>query len=110
MISTPLARDLARVSLPAEDFGPEYASEGTYSGAVYKHYERRLGNINQVFSTRQVYRTGGELPVNEVQRQWVEDDPVPGDRYNLGWKVNVETEGLIEGEIGFYDLDLPWNR
>ena len=94
----------------AEDFGLDYVSEGIYSGATYKHYERRLGNINQVFSIRQDYRTGGDLAVNEVQRQWVEDGLVPSDHYNLGWKVNVETEGLIEGEIGFYDLDLPWNR
>ncbi|MEM7625261.1 MAG: hypothetical protein AAF333_06505 [Planctomycetota bacterium] len=96
----------------ANNYNLQYVSQGTYDGATYKHYSRQLGQINQVFSIRQNYRTQGWSSVNWIQRQWVLSGLVPGSAWNLGWKINIETAGKFANgsECGFTDLNLPWNN
>ena len=86
--------------------GATYRGEGTYDGAVYKHFTVRYREINQVWSIRQTYRTGGWCSVGYVQADWLKLSLVP-DVFNLGWKANLETNGENRGEAVFGTLSLP---
>ena len=95
----------------ADRLGLNYNSETEHDGAVYKHYTVRFGNINQVWSIRQSYRSGGWSATNWIQREWYLRGMVPWWYHNLGWKVNIETAGGFNAgsNCGFYDLSLPTN-
>ena len=86
--------------------GATYRGAGTYDGSVYKHYTVRYREINQIWSVRQTYRTGGWFSVGYIQADWIKLGLVP-DLYNLGWKANLETNGGNRGEAVFTELNLP---
>ena len=86
----------------------KYRGQGTYDGSVYKHYTVTYEGILQIWSIRQKYRNGGWTSVGYIQRDWRRLG-LTKNWFNLGWKYNVETNGKISGEIGFSNLNLPWN-
>ena len=85
-----------------------YRGQGTYDGSVYKHYTVNYQGINQIWSIRQNYRSEGWTSVGYILRDWRRLG-LCANNYNLGWKMNVETNGQVNGEIGFSHLSLPWN-
>ena len=98
-------------------YGLNSQGESKHGGKVYKHYTRTLqaGNdtIYQVFSIRQGYRgnrSTGWTSTNWIMRQWQRRGMVPGHYYNLGWKVNLETDGNFNASnCGWSYLSLPKN-
>ena len=95
-------------------YGLSYKNRSWHNGAWYYHYRRTLksgnNNIYQVFSIRAKNRNQGTVNVNQIMKKWVDLGLVPGEFYNLGWKVNVETDGGLKNgsNCGFSNLSLPW--
>ena len=92
-----------------KELGLKWKSNGRYDGSNYNHYYKSLGKINQVWSIRDNYRNEGWSSCNWIQNQWQASGLVPGHYYNLGWKINFESAGKVKGEIGFTNLNMPWN-
>jgi len=99
--------------------GSEWYGEGA-SRDLYHHYTTRLpftatdGStkyIFQVWTIKQTYMSEVEVPVNHIQHYWMNNDLVPWDFYNLGWKLNLETSGRFKfGWGNFEQLLLPSNE
>ena len=78
----------------------------THNGATYHHYNKDLHAIKQVFSIRDPYQTEGATDVNAIMKAWRDNGLVPGDFYNLGWKINFETSGAVDGRFVIDELEL----
>ena len=90
----------------AARIGATERGSGIYSGSVYRHYTVRWREINQVWSIRQDYRREGFTSVGYIQADWRKLGLVPND-HNLGWKLNIETNGANRGSVTFDKLTLP---
>ena len=84
----------------------------------YYHYTRTLKHgagfdVYQVFSIRAKYRGNNSrdfTAVNDIMRHWKIRGLVPGHYYNLGWKINIETDGNFNAsECGCSYLSFPKN-
>ena len=100
--------NLDRKTLARRLGGMTWRGSTGMNGSRYHHYTKKLGQINQVWSIRNAYRRSGPQSINKIQKAWKDFGLVPGQHYNLGWKINVETSGKIEGAFGFTYLSLPW--
>ena len=102
-----------------EEYDLEHVASDTYDvdgePVTYHHHVRDLnspdGVIHQVFSFRDGWQSAGFAPTNRIMADWMKHEIVPGDSYNLGWKVNVETDGAFAKGSYFEwtDLELPDN-
>ena len=86
--------------------GLTYKGQSSHNGSTYKHYTRKFGKINQVFSIRQNYRNGGWTHVGAILKKWRDLGIVPNN-YAFQWKYNVETSNRIYGGIGISDVRAP---
>ena len=94
-----------------ESFGETFVKRFSkkYSGVWYDHYVATLGQTNQIWCFRRSYRSSGVVPIGLFRDDWMRRNMVPGDWYDLGWRINVETAHQVNGEFGFTNLYLPPN-
>ncbi len=90
-------------------FGLMPKGEGTYNGSRYTIYTDRVNGIDQIWMIRHNYRSAGEVSVAYVLKQWRDMNLINGNSYVHDWRVNVETQGKVEGTFGMAALTLPLN-
>jgi hypothetical protein len=92
----------------ASTMGLTYKGESSHNGATYKHYTKRYGNIDQIWSIRQSYRNSGTVNVGAIAKKWV-NLGIAKNEYCLGWKYNIEWIGASTGNINLSYIDVPYN-
>ena len=101
------------------EIGSGWYGQGA-SRDLYHHYTTTLpfrgtdGStkyIFQVWTIKDNYMSEVEVPVNHIQRYWMNNNLVPWNFFNLGWKLNLETSGRFDfGWGNFEQLILPSNE